>query len=353
LSPRRSVESTGSDTSFAAAASTRDRQSPSDKSGAAERQGDRPASGSRFGVVPTSRFRNSAGSGKTSDSSASAAGQTSFFKRAAATPAPSPSAASSAKSSAPRTLEQSMLDIFADSGSETMARIRTHMRAYSKDPNSEQGKSHLQNFYRLVHSLSSVSAMASLESIANFSACLEAYLHELMSKPGAFQPSTLRTLASAVDVLGRMFKESGKYESPMMTEAFVLVVDDDVVSQRAVTLSLQKARLSVICASNCDEAFEKLKEISFELVVLDVNMPGLDGFELCTAIRKIPTYEHTPILFVSGLNDFLSRAKSVSSGGNDFISKPLSRIEMTIKSLSFVMKGRLPAHQDGARPALV
>jgi hypothetical protein len=56
---------------------------------------------------------------------------------------------------------------------------------------------------------------------------------------------------------------------------------------------------------------------------------------------------------VSGLNDFLSRAKSVSSGGNEFISKPLSRLEMTIKSLSFVMKGRLPAIRDAARPAAV
>jgi CheY-like chemotaxis protein len=344
-------------------------QAAPESSVANDRNAPRPAPAARFGVVPTSRFRSNTPAPENpnnpSDSNSRGANQTSFFKR----PSPSSSAARPAEStrsslpeapqlpasgsSTPRTPERNLLDIFADNGSETVARIRTNMRAYSKEPASERGKSHLQSFYRLVHSLTSVAGMASLESIANFSACLEAYLHELVSKPDSFQASTLRTLASAVDVLDRMFKEAGKYECPMMTEAFVLVVDDDVISQRAVTLSLQKARLSVMCASNCDEAFDKLKEISFELIVLDVNMPGLDGFELCSTIRKIPTYEHTPILFVSGLNDFLSRAKSVTSGGNDFISKPLSRIEMTIKSLSFVMKGRLPALQEAGRAALV
>jgi DNA-binding response OmpR family regulator len=256
-------------------------------------------------------------------------------------------AASSVSSELP-SAEKEVLEVFWNNGSEIMSRIRTRMRAYSKAPQTDQGREHLQAFYRLVRSLTSAAAMASVESIANFTACLEALLHELNNKPESFQASTLRTLASAVDVLDRMFKEAGRYECPMMTEAFVLIVDDDVVSQRAVTLSLQKARLHVICASDADSALESLKEISFELIVLDVNMPGLDGFEVCSIIRKIPSYEKTPILFVSGLTDFASRARSIATGGNDFICKPLNRIEMTVKSLSYVMKGRLPATEEAS-----
>src|SRR5205823_4001219 len=105
--------------------------------------------------------------------------------------------------------------------------------------------------------------------------------------------------------------------------------------------------------SDYQEALEKLKEVAFELIALDVNLPGGDGFDLCAAIRKIPTYEKTPILFVTGLNDFQSRAKSIVSGGNDFISKPLSRIEMTVKSLSYVMKGRLPATREAPQHVIV
>jgi CheY-like chemotaxis protein len=257
------------------------------------------------------------------------------------------------RSSAPRSAEQSLLEIFADKGAETMARIRTILRSYTKDPSSPDGRNHLRDLYRLVHCLTSVAGMASLESTANFSACLEALLHELLTKPGSFQPSTLRTLASAVDVLGCMFQQAGRYECPLMTEAFVLVVDDDVISQRTVTLSLQKARLGVVCASDCQEALSKLKEISFELIALDVNLPGGDGFDLCTNIRRIRGYEKIPILFVTGLNDFQSRAKSIAAGGNDFISKPLSRIEMTVRSLSYVMKGRLPITREAPQHVLV
>ena len=322
-----------------------------------------PTQRPRFGVAPvSSRPRSTA---PQASATASAIPPTTPTQDARTNVAPSAAAARANLPTAPdseeisstasfdrkddgRSAEQSLFEIFTDKGSETMARIRTILRAYSKDPSTPEGRTRLQDLYRLVHSLTSVAGMASLESTANFSACLEALLHELLNKPTSFQPSTLRTLASAVDVLGSMFREAGRYECPLMTQAFVLVVDDDVISQRTVTLSLQKAHLGVVCASTYQEALEKLKEVSFELIVLDVNLPDSsgDGFELCAAIRKIASYEKTPVIFVTGLNDFQSRAKSIVSGGNDFISKPLSRIEMTVKSLSYVMKGRLPMRRE-------
>lgn len=307
-----------------------------------------PAQRPRFGVAPVGRPRPGAPTPPQRPSAVAASNT-----QPACAASPSESQTSVDRPSAPRSAEQSLLEIFADKGAETMARIRTILRSYTKDPSSPDGRNHLQDLYRLVHCLTSVAGMASLESTANFSACLEALLHELLTKPGSFQPSTLRTLASAVDVLGCMFQQAGRYECPLMTEAFVLVVDDDVISQRTVTLSLQKARLGVVCASDYQEALSKLKEISFELIALDVNLPGGDGFDLCTNIRRIPGYEKIPILFVTGLNDFQSRAKSISAGGNDFISKPLSRIEMTVRSLSYVMKGRLPITREAPQHVLV
>jgi PleD family two-component response regulator len=145
----------------------------------------------------------------------------------------------------------------------------------------------------------------------------------------------------AVDVLSRMFKEAGRYECPMISQAMVLVVDDDVVSQKAITLSLEKARLHAMCATDAASALDQIRQILFELIFLEAAIPNVDGFELCSTIRQMPGYEHTPIIFVTGLTDFQSRARSVTSGGNEFISKPLCRIEMTVKALTFVMKGRM------------
>ena len=145
----------------------------------------------------------------------------------------------------------------------------------------------------------------------------------------------------AIDVLCRMFKEAGRYECPMISRAMVLVVDEDVVSQRAMTLSLEKARLLAMCATDAASALDQIRQILFELIFLEAAIPNVDGFELCSTIRQIPGYEQTPIVFVTELTDFQSRARSVTSGANEFISKPLCRIEMTVKALTFVMKGRL------------
>ena len=237
--------------------------------------------------------------------------------------------------------ERDIFDVFYNGGTETIGAIRTALRDYQKAPSTPQGREHLEAFYRHVHRLTGIAAMCSSESISNFSACLEALLHELVVKPDSFRPSTLKTLAMAVDVLCRMFKEAGRYECPMISQAMVLVVDEDVVSQRAMSLSLEKARLHTMCATDAGSALEQIRQILFELIFLEAAMPNVDGFELCSKIREMPGYEHTPIVFVTGLNDFQSRARSVTSGGNEFISKPLCRIEMTVKALTFVMKGRM------------
>jgi PleD family two-component response regulator len=56
-------------------------------------------------------------------------------------------------------------------------------------------------------------------------------------------------------------------------------------------------------------------------------MPGMNGFELCAKLRALPDYKATPVIFVTSLNDFESRANSTMSGGNDFIAKPFLFID--------------------------
>lgn len=71
-------------------------------------------------------------------------------------------------------------------------------------------------------------------------------------------------------------------------------------------------------------------------------MPGMNGFDLCKQIRALPHHAKTPVVFVTGLTDFASRAKSTISGGNNLIGKPFLMMELAVKSLTFLMKARLP-----------
>jgi CheY-like chemotaxis protein len=84
-----------------------------------------------------------------------------------------------------------------------------------------------------------------------------------------------------------------------------------------------------------------LQETHFDLIFLDVEMPGQSGLDLCAKIRKMTTNRITPVVFVTAHCDFGSRAKSVLSGGNDFIAKPFLSVELAVKALVWLFGGRV------------
>ena len=75
----------------------------------------------------------------------------------------------------------------------------------------------------------------------------------------------------------------------------------------------------------------------FDALLLDIEMPETDGLELCTRLRRLPQYRHTPIIFLTLHKSFEQRAESVLHGGDDFISKPFLYSELTVKVLSHVL----------------
>ena len=84
-----------------------------------------------------------------------------------------------------------------------------------------------------------------------------------------------------------------------------------------------------------------MQDNPYDLVFLDVEMPGMNGFELCKRLRSMPLHAKTPVIFVTALSGFESRAKSSLSGGDDFIGKPFSYIELAVKGLIYVLKGAI------------
>ena len=81
-----------------------------------------------------------------------------------------------------------------------------------------------------------------------------------------------------------------------------------------------------------------LEREHFDLIFLDVEMPGQTGLELCVKIRGMEPNRTTPIVFVTSHSDFGSRAQSTLSGGNDFIAKPFLLVELALKTLTRLFK---------------
>ena len=153
----------------------------------------------------------------------------------------------------------------------------------------------------------------------------------------------MRTLASAVDFLGVLFEQGNQIELAEMPGANILVVDDEAISRRAVTYALEKAKLKSLTVEDPQVAYNLLVENKFELIFLDVDMPGMNGFELCSKLRSLPEHQKTPVIFVTTLSDFETRTNSMMSGGTDLIAKPFLFIELAVKALVYLFRARLEA----------
>jgi DNA-binding response OmpR family regulator len=154
-------------------------------------------------------------------------------------------------------------------------------------------------------------------------------------------------VAHSVDFIGELFKLT-EPEPVDNSPAEILVVDDEILSRRAITYALEKATLKAVSVEDPNVALSLATENRYDLIFLDVQMPGMDGFELCTKIRATQNNKTTPVIFVTSLTDFKSRAKSSLSGGTDLIAKPFMFIELSVKALTHVLRGRLGLRKQAA-----
>lgn len=215
--------------------------------------------------------------------------------------------------------------------------VQTLIKADQEMPRLKQ----VYELYRQVHTLNGNAGLAGLTQIANMSAAFEALLKEIYEKPKNINPSSVRTVASTVDFLGFLFEHGTLPDRQEFPDSKILVVDDEVISRRAIVYALEKAKLKSVNLEDSQEALQLLSRDAFDLIFLDVDMPNMSGFELCSKLRKLPQHRQTPVVFVTSLNDFESRANSTMAGGNDFIGKPFLFIELTVKALTHVLRSRL------------
>src|SRR5439155_10287407 len=244
-------------------------------------------------------------------------------------------------SSGDEEFQNELLTSFMQSGAETLNALRKALQDFTKAQPETNRPPPLLELYRRVHALTGSAGIAGLHNIAQMAAALEVLLKELYAKPKNINASTLRTVAHSIDFIGELFNRGAEPDSLAAKEVSILVVDDEILSRRAITYALEKANLKSCSVEEPQVALNSATETTYDLIFLDVQMPGMDGFELCTKIRSMPTNKTTPVIFVTSLTDFKSRARSSLSGGTDLIAKPFMFIELSVKALTYVLRGRL------------
>ncbi|MEO8499598.1 MAG: response regulator [Vicinamibacteria bacterium] len=194
----------------------------------------------------------------------------------------------------------------------------------------------LTELCEIANSFAGQAGIAGFQELSQMSCALVALLRELIDAPSALTPSAVHIIVGASDFLSRLLERATDATAEPAASAIVLVVDDDAIARKAECLALARLNVATVSVDDPQVALRLLSENRFSLVFLDVEMPGMDGFELCRALRALPEHQSTPVVFVSSLADDDTRMRAAASGGNDLIAKPFLPMELAVRALSLL-----------------
>ncbi|MBD2428478.1 HD domain-containing phosphohydrolase [Phormidium sp. FACHB-1136] len=132
----------------------------------------------------------------------------------------------------------------------------------------------------------------------------------------------------------------------------VLVVDDHTPSRMTAVALLSVDGYQVEQADCGHSALSRVEAHPPDLIVLDVMMPGIDGFEVCRRLKRNDSTRLIPIIFVTALEDREARLKGIEAGGDDFITKPFDALELSARVKSLIHQKRLNEDLDHAEQVL-
>ncbi len=119
------------------------------------------------------------------------------------------------------------------------------------------------------------------------------------------------------------------------TRIKILVVDDIPVNIQLLQTHLSSAGYETVVANNGEEALKQFREHKPDLILLDIMMPKLDGFETCRILKQNKNSRFVPVIMVTALNEIEDKIKGIEAGADDFITKPFNKLELLarVKSL--------------------
>lgn len=131
------------------------------------------------------------------------------------------------------------------------------------------------------------------------------------------------------------FKDTPTAREELPRKNKILVVDDVAVNVQLLTTYLTSVGYDVCTARDGQEALDKVSETQPDLILLDVMMPKLNGFEVCERLKSDPLTKIIPVIMVTALNEIEDKIKATEAGADDFVSKPFNKLELLtrVKSL--------------------
>jgi len=137
-------------------------------------------------------------------------------------------------------------------------------------------------------------------------------------------------------------------EERKIAESRILVVDDNIQNLELIVAYLDSLGCQVDTATGGPEALEKAEQNDYHLILLDIMMPKMSGFEVCRKLKSDPKTRDVPIVMVTALKELGDIERAVEAGTDDFVSKPVVRLELTTRVKSLLRVSHLKNERDRA-----
>ncbi|HBA61216.1 MAG TPA: two-component system response regulator [Elusimicrobia bacterium] len=111
----------------------------------------------------------------------------------------------------------------------------------------------------------------------------------------------------------------------------ILIVDDEDFNQELIQALLEPKGYEVVTADNGKQALEILAQKNIDLILLDINMPVMNGFEMCLLVKQDPRTRHIPVIMITSLESRDSRLKGMETGAEEFLHKPVDQAELLLR----------------------
>ena len=151
----------------------------------------------------------------------------------------------------------------------------------------------------------------------------------------------IRTIRHAIDLAAQLLDPRNLKRARNLSQPRALVIDDDRELLSTVTAALDSAEIQSAGTANADDALKRLGTESYDLVVLDIGLPDVNGIDVCGRIRELPDHHETPVVFLTVGDTIDNRAQSSLNGGTDFIVKPFNVRELAVKATTWAYRNQL------------
>jgi CheY-like chemotaxis protein len=191
-----------------------------------------------------------------------------------------------------------------------------------------------------IHEFNAATELAELRAAVTLGSAFEGLFRKLRAHPHLCSPSALNAASAALELLESLCSQAATRLDLTRSTVRILVVDDDPIARRAISGSIQLVFGRPDNAENGEAAIALADEKPFDLILLDVLMPGVDGFAVCRRIHRTPLNQETPVVFITSHDDARTRAQALMSGGCGLIPKPVLASQITLTALTFILRAR-------------